>query len=68
MKTANFVTEVTVIDPETGGNVQIAIYKHENGGMFGIDSSYILQNFDEDEEIEVPDVFAHSFSRVMLIE
>lgn len=66
MKTAKFVKEVTVTDPETGGDVQISIYKHENGGVFGIDSSYLEQAFEDDEEIKVPDVFRHG--RVTLID
>lgn len=40
---AYFVQEVEVQDPDTGGVVHVAIYKHENGGMFGVDSSYIDQ-------------------------
>ena len=43
MKKAYFVTEVTVIDPDSKGEVEVAIYKHENGGMFGIDSSFLDQ-------------------------
>lgn len=40
---ATFVQEITVIDPDTKGEVEISIYKHQNGGMFGIDSSFIEQ-------------------------
>jgi len=43
MKKAYFVTEVKVIDPDSKGEVEVAIYKHENGGMFGIDSSFLDQ-------------------------
>ena len=53
---AMYVKEIDVIDPDTLGVVTIAIYKHENGGMFGIDSSYILA-IDDDEPMYVPDVF-----------
>ena len=54
MDKANFVTEVTVIDPDSKGEVQVSIFKSENsGGMFGIDSSFIEQNFEEDEEIVI---------------
>lgn len=55
MKTAKFVREIT-------------IYKHQNGGMFGIDSSYIEQAFDDDE-IKIPDVFREqNFIGVTLID
>jgi len=43
MKTAKFVKEITVIDPDSKGEVQLSVYKHENGGMFAIDSSYLDQ-------------------------
>jgi len=43
------VKEVEVTDPDTGLGVDISIYKHENGGMFAIDSSYIDQVCDEEE-------------------
>jgi len=55
MKKAKFVTEITVVDPDTNAPVEIAVYKHENGGIFAIDSSYIEQVLNEDEP--VPDVF-----------
>lgn len=40
MRTAKFVNEISVIDPDTNGNVLLIIFKHENGGMFGIDASF----------------------------
>lgn len=49
MKQAKFVKEITVIDPDTNSPVDISIYKHENGGMFGIDSSYIEQVLEDDD-------------------
>jgi hypothetical protein len=49
MKKANFIKEVTVTDPDTGGEVQVSIFKDSSSGaMFGIDSSYIEQCLDED--------------------
>ena len=59
MKTAHFVVELTVIDPDTKAPVEIAVYKHENGGMFAVDSSYILQVAEEtlSDNVLVPDVF-----------
>lgn len=43
MKKAYFVTEITVTDPDSKAPVEVAIYKHENGGMFGVDSSFLDQ-------------------------
>ena len=59
MTKAKYVQEITVTDPDTNAPVEIAIYKHENGGMFGVDSSYVEQEADEndDDNAIVPDVF-----------
>ena len=54
---AKFVNEITVIDPDSKGEVQLAVYKHDNGGMFAIDASYLEQTFDDDEDVEIPDPF-----------
>lgn len=43
MQKAKYVKVVTVIDPDTKGEVDLAIYKHENGGMFAVDSSFVDQ-------------------------
>jgi hypothetical protein len=43
MKTAKFVKEITVIDPDSKGEVNLSVYKHEGGGMFAIDSSFLDQ-------------------------
>jgi len=43
MRTAKFVVELTVIDPDTKLPVELEVYKHENGGMFGVDSSFLDQ-------------------------
>ena len=40
---AKFVREITVIDPDTKNEITLAVYKHENGGMLAMDSSYIEQ-------------------------
>lgn len=56
--TATFVKEVTVTDPDTNAEVKVSIYKHDSAcGMFGIDSSFIEQNFDDDETPTVADPF-----------
>jgi len=44
---AFFVKEVTVQDPDTGCDVTLEIYKHENGGMFAMDASYLENKEDE---------------------
>lgn len=54
MNKAYWITEVTVFDPESGGQVQLSVYKHQNGGMFAVDSSYIEQVLDEIEAIQDP--------------
>jgi hypothetical protein len=43
MRTAKFVKEITVIDPDSKGKVELSVYKHENGGMFAMDSSFLDQ-------------------------
>lgn len=66
MNTAKFVKEITVQDPDTGGDVELAIYKHQNGGMFAVDSSFIEQCLGDDED-RIPDVF-HQNRLVKLVE
>jgi hypothetical protein len=57
---AKFVKEITVVDPDTKGEVQLAIYKHEGGGMFAIDSSFLDQcaTSDDFHEPIIPDPFS----------
>lgn len=57
MTKAKMFTEITVTDPDTGGEVEVSMFKHENGGIFGIDSSYIDQVLPEEGEISIPDPF-----------
>lgn len=54
---AKFVEEIVVTDPDTGGEVQMEVYKHEAGGMFAIDSSYLEQCTDSDSYPIIPDPF-----------
>jgi hypothetical protein len=56
MNTAKFVEEITVVDPDTKGNVQLSVYKHPNGGIFAIDSSY-LETFEDEIYPVIPDPF-----------
>lgn len=43
MSKATFIEEVVVTDPVSKLPVEVSMFKHENGGIFGIDSSYITQ-------------------------
>lgn len=52
-----FIKTIKVVDPDSKGIVIVEIYKHENGGMFGIDQSYIDQVLDEDSPT-IPDMFS----------
>ena len=58
--TAKFVKEITVIDPDSQGEVQLSVFKHDNGGMFALDSSYIDQNFEDDKDPVILDPFAET--------
>jgi len=53
-------TETIVVNDPDGGTIEIAIYKHPNGGMFGLDASYIDQVLGVDDESPaiIPDPFA----------
>ncbi len=55
--TAKFIKEVVIQDPDTGGDVHVAMYKHQNGGILGIDSSFIEQER-EDMDDSIYDPFA----------
>ena len=46
---AHLINELTIIDPDSKGEVNLAVYKHENGGIFAIDSSYVEQVLEENE-------------------
>jgi len=45
---AKYVKDIVIQDPDTGGDVDVTIFKHPGGGLFGIDASYIDQVADED--------------------
>jgi len=57
MNQATFVKEITVQDPDSKGDVQLSVFKHENGGMFAVDSSFLDQCFDDDCDPLIPDPF-----------
>lgn len=66
MSKAKYVSEIEVTDPDTKNKVGIVIYKHENGGMFGIDTSFISE-FDDD--VTIPDPFAGcEYKELMLLD
>jgi hypothetical protein len=67
MNKAKFVSEITVVDPDTGGDVQIEVYKHENGGMFAIDSSYLEQTVDDDSNPVIPDPFSTTKAQELML-
>ena len=60
MKRAYFVREITEIDPDSKLPVELELYKHENGGMFAIDSSFLDQvaRTDDYDRPIVPDPFS----------
>ena len=58
---AKFVRLIGENDPDTGGHVEMAIYKHENGGMFAIDASWLDQVAVENDDLDcyvISDPFA----------
>jgi hypothetical protein len=57
MKKAYFVEEFTVTDPDSKLPVELEVYKHENGGMFAVDSSFLDQvaRTDEYDRPIIPD-------------
>lgn len=59
LNTAKLVEEIRVVDPDSKGEVDLAIYKHQNGGMFAMDISFLDQvviSDDFDRPI-IPDPF-----------
>ena len=59
MTQAQFVKEITVTDPDSKGQVELSVFKHSNGGMFAMDSSWLEQCTPEDVEdpIIIRDLF-----------
>lgn len=60
MNTAKFVEEISVTDPDSQGIVELSVFKHENGGMFAIDSSYIEQVLPEEGDCFIADPFSET--------
>jgi len=68
MNKAKFVIEISVKDPDYPSSmVNISVFKHQNGGMFGIDSSYLDQNFDDDVDPLIPDPFSTTDNVVVVL-
>jgi len=61
---AKYVQSIEVRDPDTNEMVEMYVYKHKNGGMFAIDLSYLEQNFEDDEDIILPDMFSDDLTIV----
>jgi len=60
---AKFVMEITVKDPDSKGKVQLSVYKHENGGMFAMDSSFVEQVLGDDfDRVVIPDPFQEGYT------
>jgi len=57
MSKAKFFAEVTVTDPKSNLPVEVSMFKHQNGGIFGIDSSYITQVLDGETTPTISDPF-----------
>lgn len=53
--TAKFVKEIVVEDPVSKLPVELSVFKHEGGGMFALDSSYIIQVLPEEGDCWIPD-------------
>jgi len=47
---AIYIKDIVIQDPDTGGNVEVTLFKHEGGGIFGLDASYIDQVAGEDNQ------------------
>jgi len=59
---AKFIKEITFRDPNTGEMVEMEVYKHENGGIFAIDSSFLEQVVEDEEKMET--VILDPFSQI----
>ena len=55
---AKYVKTITAKDPDSEEYVEMEVFKHECGGMFAIDSSYLEQVFDDDTDPVIPDPFS----------
>lgn len=60
MHTAKLIEELTVVDPDSKGDVELAVYKHEGGGIFAMDISFLDQcvTTDDFDRPIIPDPFS----------
>lgn len=66
---AKHVKTIDVPDPDTNQMIEVCVFKHENGGMFAIDSSYLEQVFEDDTgHIIIPDMFSNDLTFVQSLE
>ncbi len=52
---AYWFKNITVIDPETDGEVEVALYRHDNGGIFGMDTAFLVDNNGDFETLDPED-------------
>ena len=45
--TAKYVKDIVIQDPDTGGDVEVTVFKHQNGGIIALDASYLDQVAEE---------------------
>lgn len=56
--TATFIQEIEIKDPQSNYPVKVAMFKHDSAGaIFGIDSSFLEQCFEDEENPVVADPF-----------
>jgi len=65
---AKHIKDIIVIDPDSGGEVEVSIFKHPGGGLFGLDTSYIEQVLDDEtvDELQIPDPFDQSMKNIQI--
>jgi len=60
--TARHITTIAVTDPDSGGPVDLSVYKHDNGAVFAVDASYLAHGSPrlvggDDSDPLIPDPF-----------
>jgi hypothetical protein len=63
---ADYIKDIVIQDPDTGGDVEVTLFKHECGGIFGLDASWIEQVAGEDSQGNpiIMDPFSESFGNM----
>lgn len=55
---ADFIEEISIKDPDSKLDVAMSVFKHaQSGGIFGVDSSFIIEVLPEDGDISIADPF-----------